>query len=190
MSLWGCGDLGRSLPGVVSNCTIWRPLNGLSYSYSCADFLKCTCMQLPLVQVRQNFSKYLRGLSEPIVILNHRKAVAVLSPFTEEEELYRSMKAGEITYDDYRRKMLGVGYSDLVKRKVLVKPSDIVAAEKLEEDKKVNRIEAAEFLLDAARYWAGRSQWQICPNCSHMMLPRSVYEERKTRDELLGQPQS
>ncbi len=144
-------------------------------------------MELSLVQVRQNFSKYLKNLTDPIVILNHKRAVAVLSPFSEEENLYRSMKSGEISYDNYRCKMLGIGYQNLVDRKVLVKPSDIVASEKLEEDKKTNRIEAAEFMLDAARYWAGRSQWQICPNCCHMMLPQDIYEERKTSGELPDQ---
>lgn len=128
-------------------------------------------MELSLVEVRQNFSKYLRELNKPIVIMSHKKPLAVLSPFTEEEQLYRSMKTGEITYDQYKRKMLGIGYQNLVDQKVLVKPSDVIASEKLENEKLKTRIEASEFLMDAVKFWSDRHSWHLCEHCGHMMKP-------------------
>lgn len=128
-------------------------------------------MDLSLAKVRQNFSGYIRDLNEPIVIKNHNKPVAILMPFTEDELLYRKMKSGEIDYDTYRRKLLAIGYQDLVDRKVMVRPSDVITSEKVETEKLKTRLEASDFLLEAAKYWAGHNKWYLCGNCGHLMKP-------------------
>ena len=141
-------------------------------------------MELSLVEVRQNLSSYIKKLNKPITILVHKKPVAILAPFTEEESLYRTMEAGDVSYDEYRKRLLEIGFEQLQARRVSVNPNAVIASENLEETKKGNRIAAAGFLLDAAKFWAGHHERHICSKCGHRMLPESVYNELKTKGEL------
>lgn len=131
-------------------------------------------MELSLVEVRKDFSKYIDTLKQPIVILRHKKPVAILTPFTVQEVLYRKMESGEIAYDDYRKALLEIGLEQLQARKVIVTPNAVIASESLEETKNRNKIMAAGFLLDAAKFWAGHSRRHICSHCGHRMLPEDT----------------
>lgn len=139
--------------------------------------------EINVANLRKNLGNIIAALKKPIVIKVHNKAVAILSPVTEEEKLYQSMKNGEITYDQYRRKMLGVGYQNLADGKVMVRPSDIIGSEKVEIEKEKVRIEGSKFLLDAAKFWASRDQLHYCTKCGHQMLPAEAYKEFKDEQE-------
>lgn len=142
-------------------------------------------MEISVGDLRNNLAGYLKGLKGgPITVINHKRAVAILSPVTEEETLYQSMKSGEIDYDQYRRKMLGIGYQNLLDQKATVRPSDVINSERVENEKARTRIEASDFLLQAAKFWAGHNKWHICSNCGHMMLPKEIYDEEKQKGEL------
>lgn len=144
--------------------------------------MKQTNFEVSVADLRQNLASYINKLKSPIIVKVHGKAVAIISPVTDEEKLYQSMRNGEISYDDYKRKMMGVGYQNLVDGKVLVRPSDIIGSEKVEIEKEKVRIEGSKFFLDAARYWASRGDAQFCIKCGHMMVPEEDYKQLKVEE--------
>lgn len=85
-------------------------------------------MEKSLVDVRQNFSKYIRELKNPILIVNHKRPVAVLAPLVEEEELYHLVIKGKVHPDIYMRRLFGVGIQNLNDGSVIIRPTDIVEA--------------------------------------------------------------
>lgn len=83
-------------------------------------------MEKPIEEIRTHFSKYIRELEEPILILKRSEPVAVLSPLTTMEMLFGHVKAGKAAPEVYIRKMLGLGHQSLVDGRVIVTPMDIV----------------------------------------------------------------
>lgn len=117
---------------------------------------------------------------EPLVVTSGGKPVGIIYPYDPKmdkqiKEDVQRYKAGEVSYAQYTAEMMAAGMEALANRLVLVRPSDIVAMESLEEKKRSNKFNESMALM-SFKMWAGRHKIHSCSNCGHEMLPADVYE--------------
>ena len=121
----------------------------------------------------------------PLVVTSGGKPLGIIYPYDPKldkqvQTQVTKYKAGDVTYAKYKEEMLAAAMEALMERQVLVKPSDIIASENLEEVKKKNKIDGQRLLLEGAKFWAGRHDTQLCIKCGHQMIPEALAEEDPT----------
>ena len=82
----------------------------------------------------------------PLVVTSGGKPLGIIYPYDPKmdkqvQTQVTKYKAGDVTYAKYKEEMLAAAMEALMERQVLVKPSDIIASENLEEVKKKNKID-------------------------------------------------
>jgi hypothetical protein len=100
--------------------------------------------------------------------------------YTEDVQRLEELKSGKITWEDFKEQLLQKGYEQMVKGVTTIRPSDVVGAERVDVEKQRVKVEGAQFMLEAARYFQGRVY--ICERCGHTMLPATPEQENKYLD--------
>ena len=117
---------------------------------------------------------------QPIVLTRFGTPFVIMQRFTDDVEKLEQLKAGTITWEDFRNQMLQKGYEQMMAGETKVRASDIVGAERVEVEKQRVKVEGASFMLEAAKYFQGRVY--ICDHCGHTMLPATPEQENKYLD--------
>jgi len=125
--------------------------------------------------------KHAKHKPKPLMVMRYGKPYVTIERHSDDHEKLLLLKTGKITWEDFKETMLQKGYEDMVTGKTRVKPGDIVGAERVEVERTKAKIDTAEFMLKAAKYFSG--ELYICGKCGHKMIPASVKEENEYLDE-------
>ena len=133
-------------------------------------------VEIGITEIRQTIGRYvekfLNGSKEPVVLTSRGDKVALIIPYTEEDEIFADAQAGKTPYNKYRELMLAKGIKDLTSGNVKVRPADIINSERVEDEKMKTKILMADYALEAAKFFSlSANVVQKCPDCGHTMLP-------------------
>lgn len=136
-------------------------------------------IEIGISEIRQQLGRFLQkfvdGSKEPIALTQRGTKVALIIPYTEEDEIFADAAAGKTPYNKYRELMLAKGIKDLTAGNVKVRPSDIINSERVEDEKMKTKILMADYALEAAKFFSLSSNViHKCPDCGHMMLPSGL----------------
>jgi len=116
---------------------------------------------------------------QPILITRFGKPFILMTRYDDDYTILEDVKAGKITWEDFKNEIIERGYRDVLEGRVKVRPADVIGAEKVQTEKDRLRLDAAGFMLEAARYFSGHLY--LCPNCGHKMLP-DIEDEEKPKE--------
>lgn len=133
-------------------------------------------MEIPLTDFKDHAYEYLDNLKEPIVVTKFKRKIAIVTAYSPEEEMYQEAVAGNITWEDYRTKLLRVGYEQLTKNPSKVNPAHVINAESVENDKTRTRLQEIGLRMVAAKLFIGILKPAKCPNCQTQFIPEGGVE--------------
>ena len=133
--------------------------------------------RIPLSELK----KELTLTKEPLVVMSANKPIGIVYPYSKELDQnvgseMNKYKAGEVTYDQYIKEMIAQGMQALEERRILIRPTDIIMAENLEETKRKNRMDGMKFIFEAAQFWGRRHESQLCTKCGGELIPKTLTE--------------
>lgn len=121
--------------------------------------------------------KYERTKPQSVLLTRFGKPYVIMERFTEDVQRLDELKAGKITWEDFKEQLLQKGYEEMMSGETSVRPSDVVGAERVDVEKQRVKIEGSSFMLEAAKYFQGRVY--ICNHCGNTMLPATPEQEDK-----------
>ena len=133
-------------------------------------------MEISATVLKTRFFEFLRRLKEPIIVTAHHKKVAILTPYSEEEATYQEAVAGNITWEDYRKRLIETGYKQLSENPEKISPSHVIASEGIENEKIRTRLQEIGIRLMAAKFFAGLLKPAKCSKCGIEVLPEGGIE--------------
>ena len=116
-------------------------------------------------------TNFIEGKTEPVTLTLSGEKSALLIPYSEEDEMFAEVHAGNTQYEDYRQMLLNKAAADLREGRVKVRPGDVITSERVEDEKKRTKLMVADFAFEAAKFFSLNALPHQCPECGHTMLP-------------------